>query len=67
MTKQKTIALTFPHQNPKEADGINSLYQVVRVTDSTEYNPGQMLTKQQVDELCSAKYWTVSTKRPAPL
>lgn len=63
-TKQKMVVLTYPHENPKTANGVDPLYQVVSVNNSTEYAPGQYLSKREVDELCSASRWTVSTKRP---
>lgn len=70
-TKTKTITLSFPHINqdrnhdPRNNPECNQVYRVDQVTDSTEYNPGQQLTKKQVDELCGATLWKVTIKRAA--
>lgn len=63
--KPKTITLSFPHYDNSK-DGVRErsesprVYQVVKVGESTEFNPGEQLSKAQVDELCAAAAWRVS-------
>jgi len=35
-------------------------YVVQQITDSTDYNPGQSLTKNEVDALCNNGAWKVT-------
>lgn len=46
----------FDKPETKEGKG----YKVGKVTDSVEFTPGDIITRQQVDELCSAKDWKVT-------
>lgn len=57
MAKVAKLILSFPH-HPLDAP-LNK-YKVVRSQHTTEFNPGEYLTKAQVDELNAAKQWDVS-------
>lgn len=59
-TKTKTIQLTSGWENPHAADGLPHKYRVERVTDSTDYAPGEFLGKASVDDLCAASSWKVT-------
>lgn len=56
-TKVKTIKLVFPVLHRTEPH-INC-YQVVQVTDSTDFSPGQQLFKWEIDDLCASEDWKV--------
>lgn len=60
--KTKTLTLSHGHYNPKATMGdMNALlYRVERVTDSVDYKPGDMLTKEAVKELCDKAAWKVT-------
>lgn len=63
MTKMKTIRLT---RHVADVDRSNSFsYRVVTITDSVEFGPGDVLTKKQVEGLCSAKDWKVTVANAA--
>lgn len=69
--KTKTISLTHGYWDEDIRDlnergkQANRIYKVERITDSTEFLPGQLLKKKQVDELCSSKEWKVTvTAKP---
>lgn len=51
-----SLKLDWPHPDPKSAVNNNKtyLYRIVRVAGSTEYFPGQMLTRDQVSDMCVA-------------
>ena len=58
--KIKTITLSFfdgygPFQG-------KPAWRVERVTDSIEYDPGQMLNKEQMDVLCASEDWKVAVQ-----
>ncbi|HZP68351.1 MAG TPA: hypothetical protein VFB29_00275 [Pseudolabrys sp.] len=56
----KTKTITVAHGIPsKDHVGVYD-YRVEKVTDSVEFHPRQILTKKQVDELCSATGWKVT-------
>lgn len=57
MTKTKTIKLKYfdYHVTSK-----TETWKVQVVTDSVEFNPGQMLDKNEVQQLCENKYWKVT-------
>ncbi len=56
-TKDKTVLLSYPHmQNSGTVEEITSgetVYRVEKISNTTEFLPGTMLTKMQVDHLCS--------------
>ena len=58
--KTKTIVLTYPW--PDRDSDRTDLYRVESLTNSTEYNPHQMLKKAEVESLCRLKDWTVTIK-----
>jgi len=58
MAKVSKLILSYPHY-PINAQDHN--YKVVRAQHTTEFNPGDYLTKAKVDELHESKYWDVST------
>lgn len=63
VTKTKSIKLSHPHHDPNSnpADPkYQSRYRVEQVTNSVEFSPGQFLGKNEVDELCSSRGWTVN-------
>lgn len=53
MATRKTIKLGFV-RHLKDND-----YVVQEVTNSTEFNPGQVLTENQVSALCNNPRWSV--------
>lgn len=57
--QHKTITLSYPHYTVKYAGGTEKVYRVVRVTDSTAYEPDQYMTKAEVNALCEATSWRV--------
>jgi hypothetical protein len=58
--KTSTIKLTLlKDMNPTGGD----LWRVDTVTDSTEFNPGSTLKKEQVDTLCASRDWKVTIGR----
>ena len=60
-SKTKTITVAWGHF--ADASGPNTgtpNYRVTKVTDSTEYHPGQVLTKHEVDSLCASRAWKVT-------
>jgi len=59
-TKLKTLILTFPHVKPDTGE---RNYRVVSIVNSTEFETKSYLTKAQVDELCTAPGWTVTTNK----
>lgn len=61
--KIKTIILSFPHARVESADGKPWVYQIEKVTDSTEFGPGSFLEKKEVDELCAARDWKVTVQQ----
>lgn len=40
----------------------DSHYKVLKVTDSLEYSPGEILTIKQAQELCDSKFWKVTVQ-----
>ena len=58
--KTKTITVAYTYTNRFLDNGLPKKYRVVKVQNSTEYNPADMLSKKQVDELCAARDWTVN-------
>jgi hypothetical protein len=51
------LILSYPH-HPLDAKDKN--YKVVRSQHTTEYNPGDFLTKAEVDQLNDSAQWDVS-------
>lgn len=70
--KIKTITMDtweqVNHDDPKWKPGeplpMVRVWRVIKVTDSIEFNPRQILTKAQVDELCSSSHWKVIIQTP---
>lgn len=65
MLKMKTITLeTFEQLDPnpvrETAKTTRRVWRVLKVTDSIEFTPREILVKSQVDELCAAKDWKVT-------
>lgn len=58
-TKVAKLILSYPHLGL--AGDLKKNYKVVRAQHTTEYNPGDYLTKVEVDELHDSKLWDVST------
>lgn len=59
----KTKTITFTHLPFYVPAGDNEpRWHVDVVTDSTEFSPGQLLTKEQVDKLCADDGWKVTIK-----
>lgn len=56
MAKTKSITVSWPWYGAKGA----TLYKVEKITNSTEYHPTQMLSKDAVDSLCHNREWTVN-------
>lgn len=63
--KLKTISVTPGHRSLNDQPNDPLRYRVERVTNSVEFDPGALITKTQVEELCSAKDWNV-TISPIP-
>ena len=59
MAKIAKLILTYPHELIDRPTW-GTCYKVVRSQHTTEYNPGDYLTKAQVDELNASKGWDVS-------
>lgn len=57
-TKVAKLILSYPH-HPLDNPAKN--YRVVRAQHTTEFNPGDFLSKAEVDELHDSKHWDVST------
>ncbi len=64
--KIKTVKLSFGHHDYSVRDigertkMSNLLYRVEEIRDTTEFFPGQTLTKKEVDEVCAAGQWRVT-------
>jgi len=70
MAKQKTISLTYPHftrdreyVNPQISGWDGQEWEVGKVTDSIEFNPGQRLKAAEVQKLCADDGWKVTITR----
>lgn len=50
------VAYFYPNRGDPEVRG---MYNVTLVENSTEYSPGQQLTKDQVNALCDDPSWNV--------
>ncbi len=59
--KIKTILLSYPYPDPDDATARAFHFRVERVTDSTEFAPGQFISKKTVDELCASAGWKVTS------
>lgn len=55
----KIAKLILSYPNIDRRTGAN-LYRVVRSQHTTEFNPGDFLTRKQVDELNASSRWDVS-------
>jgi hypothetical protein len=55
--KSKTLHLS--HGTKHEPSGKIAVYRIVRVTNTTEFTPGDFLDRAKVDELCAAEDWNV--------
>lgn len=70
--KTKTITVTPGHRSLNDDKNDPLRYRVERITNSVEFDPGALITKQQVEELCGAKDWNVTSRanshltRPCP-
>jgi hypothetical protein len=59
--KLKTLALVTHEQiDPERVGQMRRVWKVTKVTDSIEYNPEQVLLKNEVEALCRSKDWKVS-------
>jgi hypothetical protein len=61
MTKNRKITLRKRDYIPGEAI-TKPKYEVVNVTNSVDYSPGEMLEQHTVADLCRRKEWTVVTQ-----
>lgn len=57
MAKVAKLILSYPHH---QVGGDRNQYKVVRSQHTTEFNPGDYLTKAKVDELNASNSWDVS-------
>jgi hypothetical protein len=57
MAKVAKLVLTYPHC---PIDAPDRKYRVVRSQHTTEFNPGEYLTKEQVDELNLSNRWDIT-------
>lgn len=64
MTKIKTITLAAGYRCPGEGPNDPLGYRVERLSNSTEFVPGDLIKKTQADDLCNARDWQVSIVRP---
>lgn len=62
----RTIKLAHGVPNPRRADRAPNCYKVVVVKNSTDYDPGMILEKDDVDRLCAASSWDVTIVRYNP-
>lgn len=63
MAKVSKLVLSYPH-DMREPDNLRSVirgYKVVRAQHTTEFNPGDFLSKTQVDELNASRNWDVTS------
>lgn len=58
MAKIAKLIVSYPHT---PIDDPKKQYKVVRAQHTTEFNPGDYLTKAELDELNQSKAWDVST------
>lgn len=60
--KSRALAITTWETIDPEASGpqMKRVYLVTKVTNTTDYSPGQYLEKRVVDALCAAEGWTVN-------
>jgi hypothetical protein len=60
--KVSTITVTFPYLGRPDPTWTRDMecYRVEKVTDSVEFDPMQLLSKAQVQQLCSAPSWRVT-------
>lgn len=56
MAKIAKLTVSYPHEFPE-----GKRYRVVRAQHTTKYNPGDYLTKAEVDELHASKWWDVAS------
>jgi hypothetical protein len=59
--KQATIVLAY--LPPNATNRPDPLYEVVMVTDSITYHPGEQLPQGVVAELCKSHVWKVTIRR----
>src|SRR5262245_15338680 len=56
------LTLSFPWFNHEHrSDKDRERYRVEKITNSVEFIPGEMLTKDQVAQLCKSDLWSVTT------
>jgi hypothetical protein len=60
----KTITLSYPHEVVTNHPQSESMWKVVKVTNSVEFAPGEFLKKEMVQELCEARTWDVKIIAP---
>jgi hypothetical protein len=62
--QRRALKLTYPHFHIKHDGGRKHLYRVVQVQNSIDYEPGQLLTKEDVAALCEKVSWTITILAP---
>lgn len=60
MAKVAKLILAYPSTEIGPDQTRTGLYRVVRSQHTTEFNPGDYLTRAQVDELNASRHWDVS-------
>jgi hypothetical protein len=59
VTFVKTKVLHLNHATKHEPSGKTAVYRIVRVTNTTEFTPGDFIERAKVDELCAAEDWNI--------
>lgn len=59
MKTKSTLTLTYPHQGRED----NERFRVESIVGSTDYVPGNLYTKKEVDEIIQRPSFTVVIKR----
>jgi hypothetical protein len=60
--KPKTITLEFPAYYGDDIPRKQG-YAVAQITESVDFTPGQVLTKEETDILCHSREWKVTVRR----
>lgn len=63
-SKNMTIKLGYIE---KVGDDQQPRWEVIQVTDSCRFNPGQFLTKDEVRDLCELGMWKVTIVKGEPM
>jgi hypothetical protein len=61
--KTKTITLAYIESMMPEPFRGKPAWRVIKVTDSTDYSPEQLLKKTEVDDLCGYSDWKVTIQK----